>query len=167
MCSPQLLGVTVGPGVGIAILIVGLLFLSPVAAIIPILMGGLSIAIALPAIYFGIVVIGHGSITFLTPTLTTLLMLGLAVDYAVLQSPKNQRRKRARQEYRGKCWNFGQVGRTSCTYGWNHCDCRIHCDGRCECSSIQQCRNRHRARCLDSPCCFPNLTPSSGDFPWR
>jgi len=82
--SPALT-VTIGPGVVIAVLIVGLLFLSPIAALIPILMGGLSIAIALPAIYFGIVVIGHGSITFLTPTLTTLLMLGLAVDYAVLQ----------------------------------------------------------------------------------
>ncbi len=82
--SPALT-VTIAPGVGIAILIVSLLFLSPIAALIPILMGGLSIAIALPAIYFGIVVIGHGSITFLTPTLTTLLMLGLAVDYAVLQ----------------------------------------------------------------------------------
>ena len=79
------LGVTIGPGVGVSILIVGLLFFSPVTALIPILMGGLSIAIALPAIYFEIVVIGHGSITFLTPTLTTLLMLGLAVDYAVLQ----------------------------------------------------------------------------------
>ncbi|MHB1867614.1 MAG: MMPL family transporter [Nitrososphaerales archaeon] len=79
------LGVTIGPGVGIAILIVGLLFFSPIAALIPVLMGGLSIAIALPAIYFGIVVIGRGSVTFLTPTLTTLLMLGLAVDYAVLQ----------------------------------------------------------------------------------
>lgn len=79
------LDVTLGPGIGISILIVGLLFLSPIAAIIPILMGAISIAVALPAIYLGIVVIGHGSITFLTPTLTTLLMLGLAVDYAVLQ----------------------------------------------------------------------------------
>jgi RND superfamily putative drug exporter len=79
------LGVTLGPGIGISILIVGLLFLSPFAALIPIIMGGISIAIALPAIYFGIVVLGHGSITFLTPTLTTLLMLGLGVDYAVLQ----------------------------------------------------------------------------------
>jgi RND superfamily putative drug exporter len=79
------LGVTIGPGVGISILIVGLLFLSPFAALLPIIMGGISIAIALPAVYFGIVVLGHGTITFLTPTLTTLLMLGLAVDYAVLQ----------------------------------------------------------------------------------
>ncbi|MDG6923762.1 MAG: MMPL family transporter, partial [Nitrososphaerota archaeon] len=79
------LGITVGPGVIVSILIVGALFLSPVAAIIPILMGGISIAVALPAIYFEIVVLGHGHITFLTPTLTILLMLGLAVDYAVLQ----------------------------------------------------------------------------------
>lgn len=79
------LDITLGPGIAISILIVGLLFLSPIAAIIPILMGAISISVALPAIYLGIVVIGHGSITFLTPTLTTLLMLGLAVDYAVLQ----------------------------------------------------------------------------------
>ena len=35
--------------------------------------------------YLGIVDLGHGSITFLTPTLSILLMLGLAVDYSVLQ----------------------------------------------------------------------------------
>jgi RND superfamily putative drug exporter len=32
-----------------------------------------------------VVDIGHGTVTFLTPTLTILLMLGLAVDYSVLQ----------------------------------------------------------------------------------
>lgn len=79
------LTLTIGPGVVVSVLIVGALFLSPVAAIIPIMMGGISIAIALPAIYFETVDIAHGSITFLTPTLTILLMLGLSVDYAVLQ----------------------------------------------------------------------------------
>ncbi|MFI5421613.1 MAG: MMPL family transporter, partial [Nitrososphaerales archaeon] len=79
------LTVTVGPGVAVSLLIVALLFLSPVAAIIPVLMGGISISIALAAIYVGIVKISHGTITFLTPTLTILLVLGLAVDYAVLQ----------------------------------------------------------------------------------
>ena len=79
------LTVTVGPGVAVSLLIVALLFLSPIAAIIPVLMGGISISIALAAIYVGIVKISHGSITFLTPTLTILLVLGLAVDYAVLQ----------------------------------------------------------------------------------
>ena len=79
------LTITIGPGVVVSILIVGALFLSPVAAIIPIMMGGISIAIALPAIYFETVDIAHGSVTFLTPTLVILLMLGLSVDYAVLQ----------------------------------------------------------------------------------
>jgi len=79
------LSITIGPGIAISILIVGLLFLSPIAALIPIMMGGISVTIALSAIYIGIVKIGKGNITFLTPTLTILLILGLAVDYAVLQ----------------------------------------------------------------------------------
>ena len=60
----------------LSLLIVALLFLSPVAAIIPILMGGISISIALSAIYIAIVKLGNGNITFLTPTLTILLVLG-------------------------------------------------------------------------------------------
>lgn len=79
------LSITIGPGISISILIVGLLFLSPVAALIPVMMGGISVSIALSAIYLAIVKIGKGNITFLTPTLTILLILGLAVDYAVLQ----------------------------------------------------------------------------------
>jgi len=79
------LELTVGPGVAISLLIVGLLFLAPMAAIIPVLLGGVSISVALGSIYEGFVKIGHGNLTFLTPTLTILLMLGLAVDYSVLQ----------------------------------------------------------------------------------
>ncbi|MGA2386739.1 MAG: MMPL family transporter, partial [Candidatus Bathyarchaeia archaeon] len=79
------LEVTIGPGIAISLLIVGLLFLAPLAALIPVMLGGVSISVALAAIYEGVVKIGHGSLTFLTPTLTILLMLGLAVDYSVLQ----------------------------------------------------------------------------------
>ena len=79
------LEITVGPGIGVSLLIVGLLFLAPVAALIPLLLGGVSISVALAAIYVAIVDLGHGTLSFLTPTLTILLMLGLAVDYAVLQ----------------------------------------------------------------------------------
>ena len=79
------LKITVVPGIAISLLIVGLLFLSPLAALIPILIGGASISVALAAIYASVVDVGHGNITFLTPTLTILLMLGLAVDYSVLQ----------------------------------------------------------------------------------
>ena len=79
------LEITVGPCIAISLLIVGLLFLSPVAALIPVLIGGVSISVALASIYASVVDISHGNLTFLTPTLTILLMLGLAVDYAVLQ----------------------------------------------------------------------------------
>jgi RND superfamily putative drug exporter len=79
------LKLTLVPGIAISLLIVGLLFLAPLAALIPVLIGGASISVALASIYAGVVDIGHGNITFLTPTLTILLMLGLAVDYSVLQ----------------------------------------------------------------------------------
>jgi len=86
------LEVTAGPGIAVSLMIVGLLFLAPVAALIPVLLGGISISVSLAAIYIAVVKVGHGTLTFLTPTLTILLMLGLAVDYAVLQL------KRTREE---------------------------------------------------------------------
>jgi RND superfamily putative drug exporter len=76
---------TVVLGVLASLAIVGALILAPLAAIIPVMVGGIAIAIALPIIYFGVVVIGQGTLTFLTPALTILLDLGLAVDYSVLQ----------------------------------------------------------------------------------
>jgi len=79
------IGVTIVPGVLASLAIVGLLLLAPLAAIIPVLVGGIAIAIGLPVIYYGVVDIGHGTLTFLTPSLTVLLVLGLAVDYSVLQ----------------------------------------------------------------------------------
>ena len=79
------LEITVGPAIAISLLIVGLLFFAPVAALIPVLLGGVSVSVALASIYVSVVDIGHGTLTFLTPTLTVLLMLGLAVDYSVLQ----------------------------------------------------------------------------------
>jgi RND superfamily putative drug exporter len=79
------LEITIGPAIAISLLIVGLLFFAPVAALIPVLLGGISVSVALASIYVSVVDIGHGTLTFLTPTLTILLMLGLAVDYSVLQ----------------------------------------------------------------------------------
>ena len=49
------LEITVGPGIAISLLIVGLLFLSPVAALIPVLIGGVSISVALASIYLSVV----------------------------------------------------------------------------------------------------------------
>jgi RND superfamily putative drug exporter len=79
------LELTVGPAIVVSLLIVGLLFLAPLAALIPILLGGVSTVISLASIYLAVVTVGKGTITFLTPTLTILLLLGLAVDYSVLQ----------------------------------------------------------------------------------
>ena len=79
------LEITIIPGVAISLLIVGLLFLAPLAALVPVLMGGVSISVAIAAIYLELVKFGNNTLGFLTPTLTILLMLGLAVDYSVLQ----------------------------------------------------------------------------------
>ncbi len=79
------IGVTVVPGVVGALAIVGVMLFAPLAALIPVVIGGIAIAVALPTIYYGVVVLGHGTLTFLTPALTILLTLGLAVDYSVLQ----------------------------------------------------------------------------------
>jgi RND superfamily putative drug exporter len=76
---------TLIPGVIASLIVVGLLLLSPLAALVPVMVGGFSIAISLPLIYLGVVKIGHGTLEFLTPTLTILLVLGLSVDYSVLQ----------------------------------------------------------------------------------
>ena len=76
--------ITVVPGVLAALAIVGILLLAPLAALVPVIIGGITIAIALPTIY-GVAILGHSSLTFLTPALTILLTLGLAVDYSVLQ----------------------------------------------------------------------------------
>ena len=78
-------GVILGAGIVVSIIIAAVLFAAPLAAILPLLLGGISIVIGYAVIYLGVVVAGGGKITFLTPTLATLLMLGLAVDYSVLQ----------------------------------------------------------------------------------
>ena len=75
---------TVIAGIMASLIIAGILFRSPIAAIFPLLIAGASILISYPAIYLGVVVIGGGTISFLTPILATLLMLGLGVDYSVI-----------------------------------------------------------------------------------
>ncbi len=73
------------PGLAISLLVAGLLFLSPVAALIPLMIGGVAIAVSLGSFYGLTVVIQHGQINFAVPFLMILTMLGLAVDYSVLQ----------------------------------------------------------------------------------
>lgn len=73
------------PGVAISLLVAGLLFLSPVAAVIPLLVGGVAIGISLGSIYGLVVYVQNSQINFAVPFLMILTMLGLAVDYSVLQ----------------------------------------------------------------------------------
>jgi len=79
------LGDSIVPGIAISLLVAGLLFLSPVAALLPLLIGGLAIGISLGAVYGLVVVVQQGQINFAVPFLMILTMLGLAVDYSVLQ----------------------------------------------------------------------------------
>ena len=73
------------PGIAISLLVAGLLFFSPVAALIPLLVGGVAIGISLSSIYGLIVYVQNSRINFAVPFLMILTMLGLAVDYSVLQ----------------------------------------------------------------------------------
>ena len=86
---------TVIAGVVMSLIIAGFLFRSPIAAVFPLLIAGVSILISYPAIYFGVVVIGQGSISFMTPMLATLLMLGLGVDYSVILLRRTREERRA------------------------------------------------------------------------
>lgn len=79
------LHVTIGIALLASLLIVGILFLAPLAALLPLIMAGLSIITAFSVIYVVLVRLGHQTLSFLTPSLTALLMLGLAIDYSVLQ----------------------------------------------------------------------------------
>ncbi len=73
------------PGLIIALLVAGLLFLSPVAALVPLLVGGFAIGISLGSVYGLVVEVQHSQINFAVPFLMILTMLGLSVDYSVLQ----------------------------------------------------------------------------------
>jgi RND superfamily putative drug exporter len=79
------LGTSVVPGVAVSLLVAGLLFLSPVAALIPLLVGGVAIGISLGSNYGLTVYVENSQINFAVPFLMILTILGLAVDYSVLQ----------------------------------------------------------------------------------
>ncbi|MEM3857582.1 MAG: MMPL family transporter, partial [Thermoprotei archaeon] len=71
-------------GIGAAIAVVGLFFLSPLAALIPTLMFGASMLVG-----FGLtdLIVGdleHQTLSFISPIIISLLALGLATDYVVL-----------------------------------------------------------------------------------
>jgi RND superfamily putative drug exporter len=84
--------ISIVPGVCLALLIAGILFMAPLAAFLPLVIALFSIAVTLPTIWATVVVSMKSQINFTTPEITTLVMLGLTVDYSVLQL------KRTREE---------------------------------------------------------------------
>ncbi len=70
-------------GIVLSVIIVGVFFRSPVAAFLPLAVFGMSagISISLNALLYKYVL--HGSISFITPTLLLILLLGLSSDYVV------------------------------------------------------------------------------------
>ncbi len=141
-------GVTVVPGVIASLAIVGLLLLAPLAAIIPVLVGGVAIAIALPVIYYGVVDVGHGTLTFLTPSLTVLLVLGLAVDYSVLQLRRTREERIEGRLDRGERRHIHALGGPGRPHRRRDGGRRLHRHGRRERPALQRRRDGDRHRRL-------------------
>lgn len=70
-------------GIVLSVFIVGVFFRSPVAAFLPLAVFGMSatISLSLNALLYKYIL--HGSISFITPTLLLILLLGLSSDYVV------------------------------------------------------------------------------------
>jgi RND superfamily putative drug exporter len=78
-------GTTATVGVLVSLLIACVLFLAPLAALLPLAIAGIAIVVSLAAVEFAFKVVEKVQISFITPILVILVMLGLAVDYSVLQ----------------------------------------------------------------------------------
>lgn len=70
-------------GIVLSVIIVGIFFRSPVAAFLPLAVFGMSAAISLSLNALLYKYILHASISFITPTLLLILLLGLSSDYVV------------------------------------------------------------------------------------
>ncbi len=70
-------------GIVLSVIIVGIFFRSPLAAFLPLLIFSISAVISLSVNALIYKYIIHGSISFITPTLLLILLLGLSSDYVV------------------------------------------------------------------------------------
>ena len=85
-------------GIVLSVIIVGVFFRSPVAAFLPLAVFGMSaaISISLNALLYKYVI--HGSISFITPTLLLILLLGLSSDYVVYIMSRYRRELRKKND---------------------------------------------------------------------
>lgn len=86
-------------GIVLSVIIVGVFFLSPVAAFLPLMIFGVSaeVSMALNGLLYKYIL--HGSVSFITPTLLLILLLGLASDYVVYIMSRYRREIRAGNEH--------------------------------------------------------------------
>ncbi len=86
-------------GIVFSVIIVGVFFLSPVAAFLPLLIFGVSaeVSMALNGLLYKYIL--HGSVSFITPTLLLILLLGLASDYVVYIMSRYRREVRSGNEH--------------------------------------------------------------------
>lgn len=82
-------------GIVLSVIIVGVFFRSPVAAFLPLAVFGMSasISISINALLYKYIL--HGSISFITPTLLLILLLGLSSDYVVYIMSRYRRELRS------------------------------------------------------------------------
>lgn len=85
-------------GIVLSVIIVGVFFRSPVAAFLPLAVFGMSAAISLSlnALLYKYLI--HASISFITPTLLLILLLGLSSDYVVYIMARYRRELRSGNE---------------------------------------------------------------------
>ncbi|MCL5881641.1 MAG: MMPL family transporter [Candidatus Thermoplasmatota archaeon] len=86
-------------GIVLSVIIVGVFFLSPVAAFLPLMIFGVSaeVSMALNGLLYKYIL--HGTVSFITPTLLLILLLGLASDYVVYIMSRYRREIRSGNEH--------------------------------------------------------------------
>lgn len=89
-------------GIGIAIIISFVFFRSPIAGLIPLLIFGLSSIISLGINGLLYKYVFHTQVSFITPTLLLILLLGLTTDYSVYIISRFRRELRNRNLRRGE-----------------------------------------------------------------
>ncbi len=75
--------IAIGMGILLVIIITGILFKSPIAAIIPLMIYAVDLTIAFSVFYLIYHVILKSTISFFDPALVAILMLGISTDYLV------------------------------------------------------------------------------------
>ena len=98
-------------GLLLAIIVTGIIFKSPVAAIMPLIIFGINIVISYSIFYFIFHFILNTQISFFDPILTSILMLGLCTDYIIyILYRYRQERNEGKTQEKSASLAFGWAG---------------------------------------------------------